>query len=195
MSKSSQTFLWLFLGIVIVLGSLWQFYPLQTAQNRMNKIPIEGATFSGKEVELSPFEENFFKDVNIVKRIYKIGGQYYFVVVLDGTKNRHPIHDPYYCFRGEGWTIESEKTLPIVDGVANLLHISKNNEKREALFWFSNGETNYTSLIKYWWQTTLRRISLGYSGPEPVLIMVTPLTSQSVNWSEFEQNFKPLFKI
>lgn len=195
MDKTSQKILWIFLGAAIILASIWEFYPLPSAQARLNSLPLAGKTFSGKEIELTPFEQKFFKGISIIKRLYHVDNKYFFVTVLDGTNNRHVVHDPYYCFRGSGWNIDSEKNIKLADGMATIVHISKDNEKREALFWFSNGASQYASPLKYWWQTTLRRLTLGFSGPEPVLIMIQPITQVYVDWNAVAQDFKPLFEI
>ncbi len=195
MNKSQQYLLWIFLLLVIIIGSIWQFYPLESAQGRLNSLPLNGANFLGQEIELTSDEKKFFDNINIVKRIYKIDDQYFFVTVLDGSRNRHIVHDPYYCFRGAGWTINGERPFPLDQGMANLIDISKGDEHREALYWFSDGTTAYTTPMRYWWQTTLRRVSLGSSGPEPILIMVQPMSKQTVDWPMVVKQLAPLFEI
>jgi Protein of unknown function (DUF3485) len=189
---NSTKFLWLFLVLAIFLGIIWQFYPLETAENRMDQLPLQGRNFSGQDVDLTPFEQTFFKGVNIIKRIYKINNRYYFVTVLDGTHNRHIVHDPFYCFKGSGWTIDSERNFPLKNGFGSLIQISKANEKKEALFWFSDGKNQYHSPLKYWWTSTLRRLTLGSSGPEPVLIMIQPSDERPVDWKQITTILKPL---
>lgn len=195
MDKSQQRLLWAFLIFILIIGGIWQFYPLETAQGRLNSLPLNGPNFQGQEIELTSDEKKFFDNINIVKRIYKIDDQYFFVTVLDGSRNRHIVHDPYYCFRGAGWTINAEKPYPLDQGMANLIDISKGDEHREALYWFSDGSKAYTAPMEYWWQTTLRRISLGHSGPEPILIMIQPMTKQTVDWPAITKQLAPLFEI
>ena len=195
MRKFMHPFLWIALCLAIFLGALWQFYPIPSASDRMARLPLYGVAYTGKDIELNSFEEIFFKNVNVVKRVYKIGGQNLFVTALDGTRNRHLVHDPYYCFRGSGWEVVSEKPLQIPGGVASLVNLKNDKESKEAIFWFSNGKEHYSSPLKYWWETVLRRLTLGRSGPEPILILVQPLNDEKVDWSQLAVQFPELFTI
>ncbi len=195
MEKRSQFWLWTALITAILLGILWQYAPLADASKRIETFPLKGLGYEGKDIPLEPFEEEFFQDVTVLKRVYAVDGQYFFITILDGTENRHVVHDPYYCFRGGGWEIVSDKPFPVKDGNASKLIIEKNGEQREALFWFSDGNTRHSSPLKYWLQTSLRRLSLGASGGEPLLIVVQPLTSDPVDWKAFTQHFSKLFEI
>lgn len=125
--------LWFALGLAIVLGVLWQFYPLQNASLRINSLPLTGPNFVGEEVPLSTTEKEFFKDVGLIKRLYKIDNQLFLVTALDGTKNRHAVHDPYYCFRGTGWEIISNQEFKMPRGSARLVEL-RQGDKRKVLF-------------------------------------------------------------
>lgn len=194
MDKKSHKLLWTLLAICLLLGAAWQFYPLPTAQGRFNRIPIVGPAFTGQEVPLSANEEKFFNHVNLIKRVYKVDDREFFITMLDGSHNRHVVHDPYYCFRGGGWSIDNAKPFKLPLGEAKLVEISKNDVKREALYWFSDGKENFTSPMRYWWDTTLRRVSLGASGQEPILIMVQPLDDKNVDWNKVINILEPVFK-
>jgi hypothetical protein len=190
---NSQKFLWIALLVAIVLGLLWQLYPLADAKNRIDALPLTGKGFTGMDVPLSDFEQNFFKGVNIIKRIYRIGHENYFVTVLDGTHNRHAVHDPYYCFTGSGWIIQNKKEISLKHGKGEQLVISKRNREKAALFWFSDGVIEYYSPLEYWWKATLRRLTLGSSSEESVLIMIQPLdTTKDVNWKNITETLKEL---
>ena len=195
MEKRSQFWLWAALVSAILLGALWQYAPLADASKRIENFPLKGIGYQGRDVPLEPFEEEFFQDVTVVKRVYEVGGNYFFITILDGTQNRHVVHDPYYCFRGGGWDIVKETPFPIPGGTAAKLVIEKDGHQREALFWFSDGKERYSSPLKYWMQTSLRRLTLGLSGGEPILFVVQPLTNEPVDWNAFKQHFSKLFEI
>jgi hypothetical protein len=195
MNNRSQKLLWFGLIIAVILGITWQFVPLSDAQNRVHALPLFGKDFIGENVPTTPFEKSFFQNVDILKRIYTIGQNKYFIFVLDGTHNRHTVHDPYYCFRGIGFTIDSEKLIPIKGGYAKLIQVSKDSEHREALFWFSDGTSHYTSSLRYWWLSTLRRLTLGFSGPESVLISVQPVDEETIDWDKFKKEFPQIFEL
>jgi hypothetical protein len=191
----SQTALWAALSLAVFLGFLWQFSPLEDAAKRLQKLPLKGIGYQGKDLPLNPKEAEFLKGANVIKREYTINDRDFFITVLDGTKNRHLVHDPYYCFRGSGWEVIGERQFSLENGIGNLLEIQKGNEKREALFWFSDSKSIYYSPYGYWWQTILRRLTFGLSGPEPLLIVVQPLSNEPINWNEFSKAFYSLFQI
>ena len=193
MKTSYSLPLWIFLGFVVLLGLIWQLYPLSDARHRMNALPLTGPSFEGRNIPLTPLEENFFKNVNVLKRVYMVDNKLFFVTALDGTLNRHVVHDPYYCFRGGGWEILKEEKLPLPNGNANIVEIAKGNERKTALYWFSDGSSQFTSPWRYWWETTLRRLTLGRSGPEPILIMIQPLgDAAKTDWEKTLHTLQPL---
>ncbi len=189
-SERRQLILWLSLGLAVALGILWQFVPLPDAKQRMNSLPLYGPGFVGRDVPLSGWEVDFFKDVNVLKRIYRVGKQTLFITALDGTRNRHAVHDPLYCFRGGGWEVAEQESLPIADGGSiALVKLKKDGKEQDALYWFSNGKTHYDKPLEYWWQATFRRLTLGASGAEPILVMVQPIDDTPLNWKEILQAF------
>lgn len=191
-----QKILWVCLGVAIILGLIWQLYPVPDAETRINALPLYGPDFKGQIVPLSSTEKEFFKGVNVLKRIYTVGKYTLFITVLDGTHNRHVVHDPYYCFEGSGWSIINERPFKIPGGQGNLVNITKDGQVKEALYWFSNESEHYTSPLKYWWQATLRRLTLGWSGPEPVLIMIQPLDDrENIPWEKLKDEFPAVFNI
>lgn len=195
MNTLSVKLLWTGLIVALCAGLLWQFYPLSDASLRLKNLPLRGIWFTGEEIPLSEFENTYFKDVGVVKRVYKIGGRPYFITILDGTRNRHMVHDPYYCLKGSGWTALYDKNIPVIGGHASLVDLEKNGNTKEALYWFSDGTINYTSPFHYWWDTTLRRVSLGTSGPEPILIMIQPLSKESINVDDLQEKFPEIFNL
>lgn len=169
----------------LLLGFLWQFYPLEDAKLRMEELPLLGPGYVGNNVPLNDFEEKIFKGVNVLKRIYRINNENYLITVLDGTHNRHVVHDPYYCFTGSGWEIEKQREIGLANGSGQELVLSRGSKQRAALFWFSDGKAPFSSPMEYWGKSTLRRLSLGKTGQEPLLIMIQPLDSiAQVNWKE-----------
>lgn len=191
-----QTYLWVALGIAILLGAIWQFYPLPDASLRMNSLPYFGPNFVGEEVPLSESEKEYFKDVGIVKRLYKIDNKLFLVTALDGTNNRHAVHDPYYCFRGSGWEMIHEEDFKMPRGMGKLVELQKGDQRKSALYWFSDGKEAYGNPMKYWIETTLRRLTLGWTGPEPILIMFQPYdATQDIDWKLILNTFYPILKI
>jgi len=195
MKSPNQPYLWTALVVAVVLGLVWQYVPLKDARERMDTLPLKGLSYEGEDIPLKAYEEKHLKGSNLLKRRYTVDGKEFFITILDGTKNRHVVHDPYYCFKGSGWEVLSETALPLKNGQASLLQIRKNDQEREALFWFSNGRKQFNSPMTYWWQTMIRRATIGLSGEEPVLIVVQPLQGDKVDWEKFTKDFHNLFEI
>lgn len=191
----SRSILWFALILAIVLGALWQFVPLKDAKERMEVLPLRGIGYQGKDVPLDGLETAIFKNVNVLKRSYTVGNKEYFVTILDGTKDRHLVHDPYYCFTGTGWKVSSEKQLPTERGSADALQLTKGENYKEALFWFSDGNSHYAKPLFYWMQTAYRRLTLGASGPEPILIIVQAEKNERIDWETFKRDFSALFSL
>ncbi len=187
--------LWIALAAAVVIGILWQFYPLENAKKRAEELPLHGAAFTGEDIPLNDFEKDFFGEAAVVKRLYRVGKNNYFITVIDGTTNRHVVHDPYYCFTGSGWTIDHETVLNLEGGQITQLEISKGDERSHVIFWFSDSGHPYNSPWRYWWEATLRRLTLGKSGPEPVLTFVMLLDNQKPNWQQFAELFPQLFHL
>ena len=178
-----RTALWVAIGVAVLSGMLWAVYPLPDAAARLNVMPRTGSEFASEDIALTPTELQVLGRVNVVHRRYQLGDAQFYATVIDGTKDRHAVHDPRYCFQGAGWKVLSERKLPLNGGEGHLVHAVNGQYEVQALFWFSDGAGRYTSLLRYWWQTTLRRMSLGRSGAEPVLVVLQSFGHQQPEWS------------
>ena len=52
---------------------------------------------------------------------------------MDGSQERHAIHDPLYGFRGAGWEVSQSPLLSVPSGNARHLSLSKGTVSAEAL--------------------------------------------------------------
>ncbi|HPW67959.1 MAG TPA: exosortase-associated EpsI family protein [Deltaproteobacteria bacterium] len=130
-----------------------------------------------------------------MKRYYGFGADELVLIAIDGAGNRHAVHDPMYCFRGAGWRIWNKTVAPVEGGEALLLQLEKYGRIRETAYWFSNGRQRHISVMRYWFQATLRRITLGRSDKEPVLIMLQSVEDHPLNLGEVLDQFGVLFDI
>lgn len=185
--------LWTLLIIAALLGCIWSFFPLSNGEAQMQTLPLTGPHFYGKDLPLSEFEKTQLPNVGILKRLYRVDTQNFLVTVLDGTHNRHAVHDPRYCFRGEGWAIVNEKPFTLPYGEGNLFTLKRGIIEREALAWFTQGNFQFASPLQFWLLTSLRRLTLGFSGPEPLLVLVQPMDEEKPDWQTLMDKFKPLF--
>jgi len=141
---------------------------------------------------LSPGEQVIFSGVNVLKRDATVGGDHAVLTVIDGTKNRHAVHDPVFCFRGAGWDIVSQENIPMSNGEARLVHLRQDKDTAEALYWFSDGQTQFDRPLEYWWKTALRRLTFGASGNEPVLVVLTSTGPTLPHWQALLKSWPEL---
>jgi Protein of unknown function (DUF3485) len=193
MNPRANKFLTIALAAAVVLALLWDLVPLRDAQARVNQLPANGLGFTGMNVPLNDTEKSIYGAAQVVKRIYRVGRRNFAVVIIDGARNRHAVHDPTYCFRGAGWEISGERELPVAGGAAKIVTLQKGAETRTASFWFSDGQTRHGSVTRCWWQMACRRMTFGASGAQPVLALVQPLDGGDVNWEMLPAQLPFLF--
>lgn len=195
MNRRLQSILWFLLVIAVVLALCWQFAPLPDASGRLARLPISGLGFSGKELPLSDVEKTVFEHAHSLKRLYQIGNQLVIVQIIDASGDRHAIHDPLYCFRGAGWEVAASRDMDVPGGLARLLQLQRKSEAVEVVYWITDGRSRHASPLQYRWQTALRRLSMGKSGPEPVLVMLQPVDSNTADWSAVFARFPEILDL
>jgi hypothetical protein len=195
MNSFAYRLLWTGLCIVIILGIIFDICRLPAERSRIHAIPFTGLGFAGVDIPLTSSELSIYRKAEVIKRYYRFGSDEFVLIAIDGAGNRHAVHDPMYCFRGAGWQIRNKTLVPIQGGEALLLQLEKDNMIRETAYWFSNGRQRHTSVMRYWLQATLRRITLGRSDKEPVLIMLQSVEDHALNLSEVLDQFGVLFDI
>lgn len=195
MSRVTQRGLWAALVLSVFLSLAWEFYPLPDASGRLDLLTGSTVGFTGVDVPLTATEEEVFAGARLVKRMYRRGDVCFLLTVIDGTKDRHSVHDPVYCFRGAGWREVGETEIPMAGGRGKWLRLRKKDQEREVIYWFSDGTNRHASPVRYWCQTTLRRLTLGSLGEEPVLVVVQPCGERGVDWRRILKTFVPLQEI
>lgn len=166
------------LGVILIcagFGLYLRNVDLGNASVRLSSIKTEGPGYSSRPLDLSPFEKEILGEAEVLKRLYVWRGQRFVITVIDGSKNRHAIHDPRYCFRGAGWEIRDEREVPFGGGEARRLTLEKDSVSCQALFFYSTGDSIFSSPLQYWFKATLRRWTRGQSSAEPVLVMFQSL--------------------
>ena len=183
MNRSAKL-LWIAFAILVPLGLLWQFYPLTDASSRIDRFPRKGTQVKSYDLPLTPGEEAIFSGVTVIKRLALVGDNRAVVTVIDGTRNRHAVHDPVFCFRGAGWEVSREEKVPLRNGYGRLVHLHQGKDVAEAMYWFSDGNEQFNRPVLYWWKTALRRMTFGGSGMEPVLVILTSSGTPLPHWPE-----------
>ena len=182
------------IAVVATAGLLvmFQFIPLRDAAARIDAFPLRGANFASRELPLEPGEQAIMGEARLVKRLCQTASQRVVVSIIDGTRNRHAVHDPAYCLRGGGWEITTREQLAIPGGQAAKLTLTKAGQRAEALFWFSDGRTRHVSPTTLWLASAARRLTCGKSGPAPVLVLVFPVEGGTPDWSRLWEEMPEL---
>lgn len=195
MKNKLNIILWGVLLLAILFGAALELRQPLTLSSRLGSLPQQGALFSSTPLPLSPQEETFFGEAKTVKRIYKLGHAAFILIAIDGSANRHAVHDPIYCLTGSGWNITNKQAISIDGGSATLLNMTKGNEQRQAVFWFSNGISRHGSATRYWIQATVRRLTFGKSGAEPIMMILQSLPNIQPDWEKLLNNSLFLYDI
>lgn len=188
MKESTQRkLLWLFTVVCIGCGTAWSLLPLDSAADRLALVPLAAGGFVGEDVPLNEREMKVLGRVDHLHREYALPAGSVYVTLIDGSRDRHAVHDPRYCFRGAGWTVLSEEKRGLPGGEATWLRAQRDGEVAEAAFWFSDGRKRHASLTVYLGSTILRRVSFGRLGGRPVLVVVQSFAATPMDWAQVEE--------
>ncbi len=172
-------------AIVLATAALvWRLAPLPDAQARIAPL----AAGPGQRLDpmvFATWETEYFGKAKAARWLAQGRAAPVVVTVVDGSGNRRAVHDPGYCFRGAGWTVVTETPLLLAHGEAVQVKLRREGAELEAVYWFSDGQSAYASPMRYWRESTLRRLTLGRSGDEPVLILLVPVQGTRVDWPEW----------
>jgi hypothetical protein len=165
-------FLWPVAVLSILCGAAWSVHPMEGAGERLREIPLQRGQFKGRDIPLTERERVVLGRVDLLHRQYSYPGRSVYVTVVDGSKDRHAVHDPRYCFQGAGWKVLKEENRPVVGGESTWIAAERDGQSAEAVFWFTNGTERHSSVPRYLWDAMLRRVSFGRLGGKPLLVVV-----------------------
>jgi hypothetical protein len=186
--RTARLALWLATVVSVGCGLAWGLYPLPNAAERLAVVPLAQGSYVGEEVPLTEAEKRVFANVDVVHRRYEIAGaRELYVTLIDGSKDRHAVHDPRYCFQGAGWRVLDEQRRPINGGEAHWIRAANEEGRAEAAFWFADGDRRYASLPRYLMNSVLRRMTFGKVGGKPVLVVVQALDGSEIDWSGVDE--------
>ncbi|MBB6048731.1 exosortase-associated EpsI family protein [Armatimonas rosea] len=175
-NSKKNSLLWSALLATIVVGAVLDRVPLRDASERLERLPAFSHELATREAEVTEAEHKVFGEARIFRREVALEHQGFMLTVIDGTQNRHALHDPYYCVQGAGYQIVRSEKVPIAGGSACQLTVRKGSQERRLVFYFSNGHERHDSPIRAWAESALRRLSLGRSSEAQVLVLIEPLT-------------------
>ncbi len=185
----------LLLLLSIGLGIALEYVELPDATARVTALPAEGNEIVSTDLPLNDPETAFFGATRVLKRQYQIGKHRFFLLVIDLSRDSLSVRDPLYYFQGTGWDIRAKKIMAVPGGDGIQASLWRSTEDSEAVVWFSDGTVRHASGRRQWWQSILRRVTLGRSGGEPVLVILQPLPNVPVEWTQLFADFPALFSL
>lgn len=180
------------LAAAIALSMVWPNLPISGDPRPLDRIPRGGIGLKSRDAELTDLEKKWLGGAEGLKRIFSFHGQLWLLAVTDGTNNRQTVHDPMYCFLGEGWQVVSKKPVPLAGGTAMCATMTRDGQTSQVLYWFYDGGAPFSSVPRFWVKSTLRRITRGRSGAEPLLFILRPVEPVPADWLEAASRFAPL---
>jgi hypothetical protein len=184
--------IWALCAFFALIALLWPLLPMAEGPDRLAGLPTSGPDFHSKEVALSQADRDFLGAAEATQRLIQLKHSGTLVMtVVDGSHNRHAVHDPTYCLAGAGWEVREKRTVALPAGEATWIAMIKEDEEMEALWFFDDGKEQFTSPASYLIRTSLRRATLGRSGQEPLLVMLKALPGEPVDWDRVRQVLLP----
>lgn len=187
-----RTLLWAAIGLTATITLVWPMLPTPASADRLAAIPLSGPDFQSKTLELSAADQAFLGKARTLQRIISLrGGGRLVLTVIDGSGNRHAVHDPLYCLSGAGWKRTSTSSVKVNSGEATQISLAKDGLTADVIWFFDDGEKQFTSPLEYWFKTSCRRATRGRSGPEPLLVSLRGISDEPVNWDRVRQILLP----
>ena len=169
---------------MVLIALVWPYLPRLIRPNLID-LRLGHTTTSIYESKVSDEELQNLKLNKVRKWIAVEDGITWIIVTATGSSGRSKLHDPTYCLVGEGWKLISEKKLIFEQGTALILYLNKNNDHRQCAYMYFNGRVAYFSPLKYWFDTAINNLTLGFIGSETEMILLYP--SRNLDWDEWEK--------
>lgn len=151
--------------------------------------------FSSQDLSLNPAEAQIYRKAESLKRLYQTRKSRFVLTAVDGTHNRHAVHDPLYGFRGDGWQVIARDTIQVPGGRATRLTLEKSGSRTEAVFWFTNGRERCDSAWRAWWMGLCLRVMPQQGSRAPALVLLQGTQGESPAWDNVFAQCPFLFEI
>lgn len=184
--------LWCLFALTVVLTFVWPRIPLPSSSARLAAIPASGPDFRARRVEISPADRRLLGNAEAAQYLVTThNGGRVLLTLIDGTRNRHAVHDPTYCFVGNGWEITRKEKVNIPLGQASWISLANKDLRSDAMWFFDNGSKQFESSLEYWLESALRRLTLGKSGAEPIFVSLRSIPGDTVDWDRVREVLIP----
>lgn len=180
--KSRPWLLWSTLVLFSAFLAAWGLTTPPSAQGRIDAVPAAGLAFSLERLPWSPSELATLQDAGGAKWRCRTATDDLVLIAIDGARNLHAVHDPVFCSRGAGFQVAAESEILLPGGTGKQLRLQNGSETRELVYWFSNGESRYHSLLRFRTDTARARLHLGSEAPLMILLYGPARTPQE--WAD-----------
>ncbi len=195
MNDLTRKILWAALILSIILSILYEKYTPPSGRSAIDTLQKSGFGYNSRDILLTPSEISIYSDARVLKRWYNFSFHNFILIVVDAGNNRHAVHDPLYCFNGAGWQIHLKKKIKIDGSWAHFLKMSKDGIHREVLYWFSDGYSRHASVVRFWFQATMNRLTFGFSNKVPFMVILQPFKDNQPDWQKILDQFGLLYEI
>ncbi|PHS14100.1 MAG: hypothetical protein COA78_06060 [Blastopirellula sp.] len=152
--------------------------------NILSNVKKQGEQLSLLPIDLSEEDLSLLGNAKAVRFQFKVNSHALSITVVDGTNNRHAVHDPSYC-----WTVLNRERIPVSNGYVVALTVIDAGRTRNVLYWYWDGEKRHASTGWYVLQSSLQRVSGGKLSIEPALILIEPAGQGELNWYDVLDSF------
>jgi hypothetical protein len=195
MSPLAHGLLWLSLCMALAMGIALDACGPAGEGSRIRCIPARGPGYCSFDIPMERGAPAPYRRAFVLRRCYRMGTSRFMLIVVDGSGGLQPIVDLLRPLAGNGWPIQNGRQARIRGGSCTILRTGKGSPGRETAYWFSDGSTRHGSFLRYLLQYSLRRLSLGRFGREPLLVMIRPADGYPGNPEEIMNQFGALFEI
>lgn len=177
-----------YLALVILVLGLFALaldsYKLSNGQERVQRIPTYGPGFALRPLPAQADDAALFGKAQVHRFTLACRQGNFLLTIIDGTDNRHAIHDPVYCVSGAGWQVTEEQEIKTSHGRVKALRLNKQGRETHLLYFFADGERHWTSPTRTWLGQAARRASLGTTSEAILLVELQPYQKTKPNWVE-----------
>ncbi len=187
--------MWIAIFAAVLCFVLFQMIATPSQVERLDELPFSGPQYKGEAIRFDSSELRLLDGADAIKRIYTIDQSPFLVYVVDGTRNQNAVHEPSEFFLEGGWHIISQSTLPLEAGEGVVLTLQRNDESKEAIYWYTTGAMQHVSPWLQCIQSWMRRITLGNSNDEPLLVIVEAESPGTIHWNKTLNEFPELLTL
>lgn len=161
--------------------------PLPDAHERVTRMATYGPGFALRPLPARTDDSAVFGTAPVRRFLLACEQGSFLMTVIDGTPNRHALHDPIYCVSGAGWQVADEREIKTNHGRVKALRLTKQGKETHLLYFYADGKRHWTSPTRTWVAQATRRVSLGNYSDAILLVELQPYQKTLPDWNQLVQ--------